>query len=278
MPTPIDRAGSEPSALPFPLVDHAAAAAHLLDMRAHQRIEPNLPEHLRPADLEDAYAIQEKVVGSLLPAGERSLGYKCACTSSIAQTALQIDRPVFGQLMPHTTSPSGAELAAVDFVHRVIEAEFGFRLGSDVEPVDGGHTHESIADHIDAVIPAIEIVDYRYESWAVGALSVVADNAIHGWWIRGEPLADWCHLDLAATSVSVERDGDVVTTGSGAAVLGDPLIVMAWLADELPRFGRRLRAGDLVTTGVTTDVFEAAAGDHIRAGFDGIGEVELRFA
>ena len=52
----------------------------------------------------------------------------------------------------------------------MIEAEFAFRVGADVEPVDGGHTHATIAEHIDAVMPGIEIVDHRFESWAVGAL------------------------------------------------------------------------------------------------------------
>ncbi len=249
-------------------------------MRTTHRVEPNLPASLRPADLADSYAIQDAVVAGLLaaaPDDARTIGYKCACTSPIAQEALRIDRPVFGQLLSHTTSPSGATLDASRFVHRVIEAEFGFVVGRDVRPVEGGHTHATIADHIDAVVPAIEIVDHRYESWAIGALPIAADNAIHGWWIHGEPVADWRHLDLAAAAVSVERDGAVVTTGTGANVLGHPLTVMAWLADELPRFGRRLRAGDRVTTGVTTDVFEAEAGDSIRATFDALGAVDVAF-
>ncbi len=246
-------------------------------MRAQQRIEPHLPEQRRPRDLADAYAIQRYVVAGLLAIDARTIGYKCACTSPIAQAALRIDRPVFGQLLSNTTSRSGAELPAGRFVHRVVEAEFGFRIGSDVPTVDGGHTHDSIAGHIDAVLPAIEIVDHRFESWAVGALPIAADNAIHGWWIHGEPVSEWRQLDLAEAAVSVERNGQTVTTGSGAAVLGHPLTVMAWLADELPRFDQRLRAGDFVTTGVTTDVFEADAGDHIQADFDGIGAVEVRF-
>ena len=98
----------------------------------------------------------------------------------------------------------------------------------------------TIAEHIDALIPGIEIVDYRFESWAVGALRIAADNAIHGWWLRGEPVTDWRGHDLAASAVSVTRNGELVTTGSGAAVLGHPLNVMAWLADELPRFGFEL--------------------------------------
>ena len=78
-------------------------------------------------------------------------------------------------------------------------------------------------------------------------------------------------------SVSVARNGTVVTTGSGAAVLGHPLNVMAWLADELPRFGLQLRRGDVVTTGVATDVFEAAGGDTCVADFGPFGTVSVAF-
>jgi 2-keto-4-pentenoate hydratase len=254
------------------------AAAELLDMRLHRRVVPDLPLALRPQTLADAYAIQDRVVAALLAqAGGRCIGYKAACTNEIAQAALQIDRPVFGRLMSHSTSPSGTTLAADHFTHRVIEAEFAFRIGRDVDPVDGGHTPVTIAEHIEALIPGIEIVDHRFESWAVGALRVAADNAIHGWWVRGDPVTDWRDCDLAAAAVSVTRDGELVTTGSGAAVLGHPLNVMAWLADELPCFGLRLRRGDIVTTGVATDVFEVGAGEPCVADFGPFGTVAVAF-
>lgn len=255
----------------------ADTAAELLDMRRTHRIVADLPAEMRPTDLGMAYEVQRVLVESMLGDGEHPIGYKVACTSEIAQAALAIDRPLFGRLLPRTSSSTGATLTTDRFVHRVVEAEFGFRIAHDVDPVDGGHTIDTIADHIDAVIPAIEIVDHRFVSWAVGALSVAADNAIHGWWVHGDPVVDWRDLDLAATRVEVHLDDALATAGSGAAVLGHPLTVMAWLADELPRFDRQLVAGDVVTTGVTTDVFEATSGQHIVARFDGIGEVELRF-
>lgn len=254
-----------------------AAADELLSMRREQRIQVDLDARHRPADLSEAYAVQALVVDGTLPEGERPIGYKVACTSEIAQEALRIDRPVFGRLLPNTTSASGVVLSADRFVHRVVEAEFAFRLGSDVAPRTGGHTHESIAEHIDAAIPAIEIVDHRFESWAIGALPVTADNAIHGWWIHGEPVEAWRDIDLGRSEVVVSRNGETVTTGTGAAALGHPLTVMAWLADELRKFGAALSAGDVVTTGVATDVFEAGAGDHLRAEFAGLGAVELGF-
>ncbi len=259
-------------------MNHAEAAATLLDMRRAFRTEPDLPPGQRPSDLADAYAIQARVVEGLLPSGRQAIGYKCACTSRIAQEALRIDRPVFGRLMEHTTSESGVVLAADDFTHRVIEAEFGIRVASDVAPAPGGHSATSIAPYVEAVIPAIEIVDYRYADWSVGALSIAADNAIHGWWIHGDAVTQWAEHDLATVDVTVTCDGGVVTSGTGANVLGHPLNVLAWLADELPRFGRQLRAGDLVTTGVVTDVFEAAAGQSVEAVFDGLGSVSVSFS
>ncbi len=254
------------------------AATELLDMRANRRVVPDLPLPLRPQTLSDAYAIQDRVVAGLVAhAGGQCIGFKVACTNEIAQAALQIDRPLFGRLMSQSTSPSGTTLAADRFIHRVVEAEFAFRVGVDVEGVDGGHTHATIAEHIDALIPGIEIVDYRFESWAIGALPIAADNAIHGWWIRGEAVTDWHGHDLAASTVSVTRNGELITSGSGAAVLGHPLNVMAWLADELPRFGLRLRRGDVVTTGVATEVFEAGAGDSCVADFGPFGTVTVAF-
>lgn len=255
----------------------ALAAAELLDMRATHRVEIDLPDRLRPATFEDAYAIQRQVVAGLLPDGARRIGYKAACTSEIAQRALEVDGPLFGQLLSHSSHASGHTLVASDFVHRVVEAEFAFRFGEDVATVDGGHTIESIVRFVDAVIPAIEIVDYHYREWTVGAPQVAADNAIHGAWISGEPVREWRALDLSTAAVTVTVDGELRTRGSGAAVLGHPLTVLAWLADELPRYGYGLVAGDVVTTGVTTGVFEAQAGELVEATFEGVGTASVRF-
>ena len=248
-------------------------------MRREQRVVADLPDALRLATLTDAYAVQERLV-AMLGLGE-PIGYKCASTSLAGQRALGLDAPLFGRLLSGSTHESRlGDVPALDaaaFVHRVIEAEFGFRMADDVEPVDGGHTAETIAGFVGAVIPSIEIVDHRFESWALGAPQIVADNAIHGGWIHGEPLTDWRHLDLATAPTAVERNGEIVASGSGANVLGHPLTVLAWLADELPRRGLGLRAGDLVTTGITTEIVTAGPGDLIEAHFDGVGSVAVRF-
>jgi 2-keto-4-pentenoate hydratase len=257
--------------------DVLRSAALLLELRRTRRVVSDLPVELRPRSLADAYRVQRVLVDALLPPGCGPIGFKVACTSAVAQQALAVDQPLFGRLLAHTSHADGAVLSAGTFTHRVVESEFAFRIGRDVPRRPGGHTVDSISACIDAVVPAIEIVDHRFESWTVGALQVAADNAIHGAWISGAPLEDWRDLDLAAAAVSVTRNGEPVASGSGAAVLGNPLEVMRFLADELPRFGHDLAAGDLVTTGVTTEVFEAGAGDLIQATFEGVGSVRVSF-
>ena len=90
------------------------------------------------------------------------------------------------------------------------------------EDVPAGRTYdaETIKDYIGAALPSIEIVDHRYHDWkTVGAPSLLADNAIHGAWVFGEPFADWRKIDFARHPVSLTINGEQTLTGSGAAVL-----------------------------------------------------------
>jgi 2-keto-4-pentenoate hydratase len=259
-----------------------AAAGHLLDHRRSGSIMDDLPEGLRPTSLADAYAIQDQVVAGLLARSGRGdarpIGYKVACTNPIAQAALKIDRPVFGRLLAPTTYEPGVTLEATAFTTRVIEAEFGVEMAADVPAGSGPHTAATIAAYVGAMLPSIEVVDHRFVDWSVGALSVAADNAIHGCWVPGAAYGgDWRALDLAAHAVTVTVDGTEATIGTGAAVLGHPLNVVAWLAGELEAFGRQLRAGDRITTGVATDVFGAEAGQTVTADFGELGAVTIHW-
>jgi 2-keto-4-pentenoate hydratase len=106
---------------------------------------------------------------------------------------------------------------------------------------------------------------------------LLADNAIHGAWVAGEPYAKWRDLDFATHPTALVINGQRRLPGSGAAVLGNPLSVVAWLANTLPAFGRVLKKGDRITTGVTTDIYLAQPGDHLEAVFGVMGRVEMRF-
>ncbi len=122
----------------------------------------------------------------------------------------------------------------------------------------------------------IEVVDSRFDSWTtVGTPSLIADNACHAAWIRGPLVTDWRSMDLAAQKVRLIINGQLKDEGSGAAVLGHPLNALTWLANALNARGLALRAGDCITTGVTTDIYMAGPGDRVTADFGPVGTVNL---
>lgn len=256
----------------------AAAAEYLFEMRVAKRTVAALPADVAPRSLAEGYAVQEQLVRKLLAhGGGTPIGYKIACTSDVAQRALGVDAPFFGVLMSHSTHTSGVTLPAADFTVRCPEVEFGFEVGADVPP-GPAYIPATVLPFLARVIPSLEIVDHRYHDWkTVGAPSLLADNAIHGAWIAGEPVADWRHIDFATHQTALVVNGTRTFPGSGAAVLGNPLNVVAWLANELPKFGRGLRRGDKITTGLTTGVYLAAPGDHLVADFGPLGRVEVTF-
>ena len=253
--------------------------AFLSDLRLRHRSVDELPAELMPPDLAAAYRAQAALVDRLCTAwgGERA-GYKVAVTNPAAQRMLGVPHPVFGRILSARVHRSPAGLRAADYRTCLIEVELGFRMAEDVPARAGGHDRESIAPYAGDLYPAIELVEHHFAGIdRVTPQSLAADNAIHGAWIHGEAVADWRGTDLAAQPTRLLVNGEENMTGSGGNVLGHPLEVLAWLANELPRYGLRLARGDFVTTGVTTDgIYPASAGEHIVADFPSLGRVELR--
>ena len=206
------------------------------------------------------------------------IGYKIACTNVTAQTQLNVDGPFFGRLLSAFSFESPARLDAGEFFMRVVEAEFGFRMARDLPPASEPRTKEQVAAAVEGVLPGIEVVDSRFDSWTtVGAPSLIADNACNAAWVRGPLLADWQSIDLSAQPVRVFVNGKLLREGTGSAVLGHPLNALTWLANTLSDRGLGLEAGQYVTTGVTTEVYMAERGDIIAADFGIVGKVDLAF-
>lgn len=247
---------------------------HLLNAYVQRTRLVELPAAARPATPQEGYRCQAQFVDKL----GRTIGYKIACTNAIAQQFLSMPEPFYGRLLAASTFDSPAQLSAGGFFMRIIEAEFAFQFARDLPPSAQPLDREQIADALAGVLPGIEIVDSRFTSWTtVGAPSLIADNACHGAWIKGALLSDWRHLDLAAQAVELRVNGSVMQRGSGSAVLGHPLNALQWLVHRLHAQGIGLAAGDYVTTGVTTDIYDAQAGDHLLADFGPVGAVELQF-
>lgn len=256
------------------------AADLLLQARLNRRQLSKLPDDSLPATLAEAYAIQEALTRRLLAHyGGQQAGYKIACTNEAAQRFLNLDGPFHGPLLSALIHRSSAQLPATDFSMRAIEPEFGFEMAQSLPPRGEAYTREEVTAAVGALLPAIEIVDSRYEAWTtIGAACLIADQAAHGAWVSGERVADWRALDLAAHEARLFINGALNQTGRGAVVLGHPLNALTWLANALREQGRGLKAGDLITTGVCVDeIYEAQPGDVIKADFGVLGVVEVEF-
>ncbi len=255
------------------------SAQLLADARLqHERLS-ELTEEFRPEKEAVAYEVQAKLVPLLLHhLRGKVIGYKIACTNKLAQEQLHVSEPFFGRLLSATTYESGAKLNAGEYFMRVAEAEFAFRMGDDLPAAKGPWSPEQVRDAVAGVLPGVEIVDSRFDDWtSVGTPSLIADNACHAAWIKGAMVRKWQDLDLAATPVRLEVNGAVKAEGSGAAVLGNPLNALHWLANRLNEFGLSLREGQYVTTGVTTDIYMVQSGDRVAADFGPVGRVEFSF-
>ncbi len=256
-----------------------SAAQLLSEARTRHVRLAKLPDPVRPQSAEEAYRCQSAVIDDLLAQyGGQTAGYKIACTNPIAQRQLSVTEPFYGRLVSAFCFASPARLDASQFFMRVVEAEFGFLMARDLPPTSTPRPRDEIAAAVEAVIPSIEIVDSRFDDWlTIGAPSLIADNACHAAWVRGPLVAPWQHLDLAKQAVGVAVNGRLVRTGSGAAVLGHPLNALEWLVNTLSSQGVGLEAGQYITTGVTTEVYMAEAGDRITADFGALGTAAVEF-
>ena len=253
----------------------AAAAATLIEARRANTHLDALPADQKPATMADAYAIQQKVVSDLRDPGAE-FGFKIGATNEKAQALLGAEEPFYAELIPALTVSAPHTVNAADLPMIVIEPEFAFKLSQDAGDTGTPWTRESIAEIVGEMVVGIEIVATPYREWTkVGVASLVADNGAHGLWIKGETASGWQNTDLAAAPVTLTVNGEETATGTGANVLGHPLDSLAWLANKLIADGRKISAGQYVTTGSATPVFPASAGQEIVADFGAFGKVAV---
>jgi 2-keto-4-pentenoate hydratase len=253
---------------------HEAAAILWRNWRESTRID-ELPSHCRPGDRAAGYAIQAELARL---SGQAVAGWKIAATSLAGQKHIGVDGPLAGRLLNLRVLESGAGVSMQDNLMQVAEVEFAFRFGHPLPKRDAPYAAEEVLAAVESLHPAIEIPDSRYHDFArVGAPQLIADDACACWFVLGAATtADWRGRDLVGHEVLVYRNGDLAAMGSGANVLGDPRLALAWIANELSRFSDGLRAGDVVTTGTCIAPIPIAAGDRLRADFGEFGLVEAR--
>jgi len=241
-----------------------------------KRLLEALPDDCRPQSLEEGYAIQDAMAA--LHGGEL-MGWKIAATSTEGQRHIGVAEPLGGRLFGKFCHPDGARLPAGKLHMRVAEAEFAFRMAKDLPPRPKRYTTEEVMAAVGTLHLAIEVPDSRYRDFArIGAPQLVADDSCACFFVLGDEAAGWRGVDLAAHPVVGHKNGAVAQRGSGANVLGDPRIALAWLANDRAARGDGLKAGQVVTTGTCIKPVTIAPGDQVVADFGALGRVRVQFS
>jgi 2-keto-4-pentenoate hydratase len=259
------------------MVDRILAAAKAIALARRNRA-PLAPLEARPRDEEEGYKIQRALHDLLLAQAGPVVGYKIGCTSAVMQEYIGIPHPCAGGVFEKVVHDSGAKLAASDYVRVGVECEIGVRLKRDLAPGEAPFTAEWVGEAIEAYHPAIEIVDDRYVKWeTIGAPTLIADDFFAAGCVLG-PAVPWANVpDLRAVAGRAIVNGEEVSKGTGADVLGHPYNALAWLANHLAAEGKGLHAGQLVLTGSLVKTLWLKAGDKVRMELEGLGVVEAEF-
>ncbi|WP_225993987.1 2-keto-4-pentenoate hydratase [Actinomadura rudentiformis] len=227
--------------------------------------------------MDDGYAIQRELISLLLADGEEIIGYKCGVTSVPMQRMLGVDSPDYGPVLASTVYPDAGTVPLDRFIAPKIEAEIVFVLGGRLEGPDVTYAQARAA--ISGVLAGLEIVDSRIEDWRIKLADTVADLASNGAMAVSPTAVPFADLpDPRLVGMVLTRNGELVDTGAGAAALGDPVAVVAWLANVLGRNGIALEPGHLVMTGALHAAVPMNAGDVFVAEFDRLGSVSLHVA
>ena len=249
----------------------------LFDALSGQRTLVPLTNRHEDITVDDAYRISLRFLARREAAGERVIGKKIGVTSKPVQDMLGVFQPDFGFLTNTMQFADGAtvSLKASGLMQPRAEGEIAFMLKSDLQ--GPGVTREDVLAATAWVAPCFEIVDSRIDNWKIKIQDTVADNASCGVFVLGDRLVDPRDVDLGTCGMVLEKNGEIVATGAGAAALGHPANAVAWLANTLGRLGMGLKAGEVVLSGSLGIMVPVQAGDSLRVSIGGIGGCSVRF-
>ncbi len=247
----------------------------LYDALTSRHVVEPLTSRYDEITIDDAYRIQQRLNARRLAAGERVIGKKIGVTSEAVMNMLGVTQPDFGMLTDAMVYNEGEAIPAARLIQPKAEGEIAFLLKKDL--AGPGVTAADVLAATEGVMACFEIVDSRIRDWKIKIQDTVADNASCGVFVLGDRLVDPKGVDLHACGMVLEKNGEVVVTGAGAATMGSPLTAVAWLANTLGRMGVALSAGEVVLSGALGAMVQVKAGDSLRVTIGGVGGCSVRF-
>jgi 2-oxo-3-hexenedioate decarboxylase len=253
-----------------------AELAEYLDAAARERrTVPKLTDAQPEFSMEDAYNVQWALRARRLAAGTKLSGLKMGLTSRAKMKQMKVESPIYGFLLDEFYLAADSELPFASLIHPRVEPEIALVTSRDLR--GPGCTIATALAAVDFAVPAMEIIDSRYAEFKFDLPSVVADNGSSARYVVGTTARRIDTLDLRTLGVVVDKNGEAVSFGAGAAVLGHPALSLAMLANLLSEREQIIPAGTYVMTGGITEAVAARAGDHFAARYQGLGSLSFRF-
>jgi len=247
-------------------------AQHLADAEGNRQAVKRLTAEYPDLTVEDGYLIQRELVALKRTQGHRVLATKMGFTSRAKMKQMNVYEPIYGYIFDYMAIQDGV-LPMSEVIHPKVEAEIAFILGREIE--GPGITGAQVLAATEYVVPALEVIDSRYQRFEFTLPDVIADNTSASRVVIGSTLRKPSELELDLVGVTLSIQGQLKETGAGAAVLGHPANSVAMLANMLARRGEKLKAGQLILTGGITGAHPLTAGDVVLAQWDGLGSIQL---
>jgi 2-keto-4-pentenoate hydratase len=244
------------------------AANALLNARRTNNPIADLPPSLQPKDLDEAYAIQDRIIAALGDIG----GWKIGAASPDAT-------PMYAPMPLAWIAAGGSTLAGERWRYRGLEAEIAFLVGADLPPRTEPYTREEVLAAMASCHPAIEILESAFTDPSQATLLAKnADLQVHGGFVYGPALPNWQSIDFTKEKVMLAVDGIVRVERTGSNTAGDLLRLLPWLANQGAARTGGLRKGQWITTGSWTGNTLASSRCAVEVVFSTAGRVDLRFA
>ena len=248
------------------------AAQELWNAQKAQKMIPPVRELITATDIDAAYAVQQINIQHRIDQGEKVVGKKIGLTSFAVQKQLGVDQPDYGILFESMQIENGEKLPYSDLMQPKAEAEIAFVMRTDL---DGDIDITDLIDAIDYASASIEIVGSRIENWNIRITDTIADNASASHFVLGKKKMNIEELDLERCSMTMTKNGAVVSEGIGSACMDNPLNAALWLAKTMAKNGTPIKAGEILLSGALGHMVPIESGDHFEATIEGLGNVSI---
>jgi 2-keto-4-pentenoate hydratase len=256
-------------------MNHIEISRKLLKAENEQKQVCQITSEYPEMTVKDAYIVQLKTIEMKRSAGEKIIGFKVGLTSKAVQKMLGVNEPDYGHLTDKMLLTEGQSCFLKELIQPKVEGELAFCLKSSLK--GPGVTVADVYNATNYVVPSIEIVDSRIENWKIKLEDTIADNGSSARFVLGSGMTPIQDIDMRLVGMTLEKNGELIASGTGAEVWGNPAAAVAWLVNKLSEFDIGLEAGNIIMSGSFTGMTTAEPGDVITVNFSGMGSVSVRF-